>query len=78
MRMRKIKKGFEELKRDDPATALTESGLRKLVISGKIHAVKFGRDWLFDLDSLEGYLLGNQSSPEPVRSSVIRRLPERL
>lgn len=54
-RMRTIDAGFDELKRQDPETAITRTGFRRMVVSGKIKSVKVGRKYLVDLDAVESY-----------------------
>lgn len=56
MRMRTINDAFQELKNTDPETAMTLSGLRRLVATGKIPSVKIGRRILINYDGLVEYL----------------------
>jgi hypothetical protein len=56
MKMRSISEAFSELKSVDPKTALTLSGLRRLVNSGMIPSIKIGRRILVDYDSLVHHL----------------------
>lgn len=49
---------FEEIKRQDPGTALTRTALRRLVTSGEIPSVRIGRKYLVDLDTVWGFLRG--------------------
>lgn len=56
-RMRLIKEAFNEIKSNDPNTALTMHGLRHLVITGKIPHCRIGNKILINLDVLESYLI---------------------
>lgn len=55
-RMRLISEAFNEIKKDDPNTAITLSGLRNLVRQGKIPCTKIGRKTLINYDALIEYL----------------------
>lgn len=55
-KMRLISETFEEIKKEDPNTALTLNGLRRLVKSGKVASVKIGRKSLINYDSVVEYL----------------------
>lgn len=56
MRMRTICSAFEELKCADPKSALTLSGLRRLVATGSVSSVKIGRRILINYDGLMEFL----------------------
>ena len=58
-RMRLISEAFNEIKKDDPHTAITLSGLRNLVRQGKIPCAKIGRKTLINYDALLEYLSVN-------------------
>ena len=58
-RMRLISDAFNEIKKDDPNTAITLSGLRNLVRQGKIPCAKIGRKTLINYDALIEYLSVN-------------------
>ena len=77
-RMRSIEEGFNEIKANDPGTALTKTALRRLVTTGEIPSVRIGTKYLFDLDMVEQYLRGElqqiQREPEPPLRGVIRRI----
>lgn len=75
-RMRLIKTAFQQLKEEDPNTAVTLCGLRRLVLSGEIPSVTVGRKRLIDYDNLLSYL--GKAVPvaeKPVRTEgEIRRI----
>lgn len=54
--MRGIKAAITEIKASDPCTALTERGLRRLVLNGSIPYVKVGRKYLINMNTLYDYL----------------------
>lgn len=58
-RMRLIAEAYNEIKKDDPNTAITLSGLRNLVRQGKIPCTKIGRKTLINYDALIEYLSVN-------------------
>lgn len=54
--MRLIKEAFQQIKADDPQTALTMNGLKSLVRIGKIPSVKIGRKTLVNYNALIEFL----------------------
>lgn len=58
-RMRLIAEAYNEIKKDDPNTAITLSGLRNLLRQGKIPCTKIGRKTLINYDALIEYLSVN-------------------
>lgn len=54
-RIRTIKGAFDEIRKNDPDTALTEYRIRQLVLSGAIHSRKAGTKILLDIDELTEY-----------------------
>ena len=54
-RIRTIKAAFEEVKRLDPNTSLTEYRIRQLVVSGEIPSKKVGTKYTFNLEDLLSY-----------------------
>lgn len=56
--MRGIKQAIEELKRNDPNTALTEKALRRLILTGELPAVRVGKKYLVNMNHLFDYLNG--------------------
>ena len=54
--MRTIEQASAWLREMDPATALTSSALRRMVVSGRLPHVMVGKKYLLDLDRLETYL----------------------
>ncbi len=55
-KMRLLSEAYNELKKDDPDTALTMNALRCLVKSGKIQSVQVGRKRLVNYEKLLEYL----------------------
>lgn len=55
-KMRLLSDAYNEIKADDPHTALTLNALRVLVKSEKIPSVKSGRKTLINYDALIEYL----------------------
>ena len=75
-RMRTIKEAVAEFRSADPATAITEAYLRRLVISGQVPHVKAGNKYLLNMDVLSQYLEGheNEKSTPPQQTGVIRQI----
>lgn len=57
-RIRTLPQAIEEIKKNDPNTALTYNALRTWVNRGILPAVKAGHTYLIDLDVLEAFLSG--------------------
>lgn len=55
MLIRTINQAYEEIKRNDPKSALTKNLLRKLVKDGTIPSVKSGNRQLISLEAVERY-----------------------
>ena len=71
-RMRLIKDAFEQLKQDDPETAVTMYALRTIVKSGAVPTIKLGRKMLINYDYLlEYFRLGDK---QPVADESIRHI----
>ncbi len=69
-RMRLIKDAFEQLKQDDPNTAITLYALRTIVKSGTVPTIRLGRKILINYDSLlEYFRFGdkNKTANETIR-----------
>ena len=64
MRMRSINDAYGELKNSDPNTAMTLSGLRRLVGTGKIPSVRIGRRIIINYDNLLEYLRNPFVNPQ--------------
>ena len=73
-KMRIIKDVFEEIKKNDPDTAITMCGLRRMVQTGVIPSVQIGRKRLINYDNLMEYLDNIVSEPEPEETGVIRKI----
>jgi len=65
-RMRTISEAAKYIREADPATALTETAIRRLIVTGELPCVRIGVKYLLDLDVLEGYLSGRVAKPEAV------------
>lgn len=74
--MRGVKQAVEEIKKDDPNTALTERALRRMILTGEIPHVKAGTKYLVNMNVLNDYLYkGTQAaehSAEPGQLRVVK------
>jgi len=61
-RMRTIREAAKHIREIDPATSLTETAIRRLLITGALPCVRIGAKYLLDLDVLEAFLSGAQRS----------------
>lgn len=59
-RMRTIAEAARQIRESDPATALTETAIRRLLTTGALPCVRIGAKYLLDLDVLEAFLSGAQ------------------
>lgn len=75
-RIRGIKEAIGELKEYDPETALTERGLRRLVITGEIPSIQIGTKYLINMDVLIDYLYDGTGGAELTVSNCIQRIKE--
>lgn len=75
-RIRGIKEAITELKASDPETALTEKGLRRLIVTGKIPTVKLGRKYLINMEVLIDYLYDGTGGADLPVSNCIRVIKE--
>ena len=55
-RMRTVKEAAQEIKQLDANTAVTETHIRRLALSGILPRVKAGKKYLINLDTLFEYL----------------------
>ncbi len=55
-KMRTITETFKEIKKNDPNTALSLCGLRRMVQTGIIPSVQIGRKRIINIDILTEYL----------------------
>lgn len=78
-RMRTINEAYNEIKANDPSTAITPYAIRQLVLDGKIPSVKAGKKYLLSLDALQSYL-ANPVEPQNriLVGAGIRKVPERM
>jgi hypothetical protein len=58
VRIRTINSAVEEIRRSDPATAVTPYLVRRLVENGAVRSISDGAKKLVDYDSLLNYLEG--------------------
>lgn len=73
--MRIIKNIYEDIKRNDPDTAITMCGLRRMVQTGVIPSVQVGRKRLINADTVMDYLNNNITiESEPIETGVIRKV----
>lgn len=71
-RIRTIDQAYAEIKARDPQTALTKTGLRRLVTTHAVPSFLVGCKYMIDLDKLEAYLQG--SIPKEESAPGIRRV----
>jgi len=71
-KMRTLKEAYDYIKKIDPATAITQNALRRMVVSGQVPCVKAGKKYLIDMDVLFEYLKG--TNPEDVLPGYINPL----
>lgn len=60
-KMRTIKEAVAEFHAADPATAITETYLRRLVVTGQVPHVKAGNKYLINMDVLSHFLEGQEN-----------------
>lgn len=71
-KMRTLTEAVAEIHAADPATALTRSALRRLVVTGAVPSVRIGQKYLVDLDALDDYLGGQPQHQETVCNGIRR------
>lgn len=76
MRMRTINEAFDYIKKRDPETSITKTGLRRLITSGVIPSVRVGAKYLVSLEILEARFLSedNCKKEESTAYGTIRRI----
>ena len=57
---RTIKEAAEWFRSEDPQTCLSETAIRRLIITGQVPSAKVGKKYLVTLEALEEYLMGNR------------------
>lgn len=72
--MRLLSEAFHQIKSDDPHTALTLCGLRRLINNGEIPSVRIGRKVLINYDALLGYLNTPVIKTPDTRTGQIRQV----
>lgn len=60
-KLRTMKTAYEEIKKMDPGTAITEWAIRKAVTEGYVPSRRVGNKYVFNLDSLIDYFEGKVS-----------------
>ena len=77
-RMRGIAEAIEEIRAQDPNTAVTPHFLRKLVKTNAIPCIRVGTKYLVNMDNLYSYLeKGTPAAPAQTNSGTIRHIDER-
>ena len=71
-RMRTIAETIRLLREQDPDTCLTETALRRMVITGEIPSVRVGKKYLIDIDHVGEHLRGTTTAQ--VSKSGIRQI----
>lgn len=61
--MRTLEQAYLWLKDRDADTAITKTGLRRLVTTGQLPAVRVGSKYLVNLEVLEAFLSGTNIIP---------------
>ena len=54
-KLRTIKTAYEEIKKMDPGTAITEWAIKRVVTEGYIPSRRVGKKYVFNLDTLIDY-----------------------
>lgn len=74
-KMRLIKDVYNDIKENDPDTAITMCGLRRMVQMGVIPSVQVGRKRLINADTVMDYLNNNIAvESKPIKTGVIRKV----
>lgn len=60
-KVRTIKGAIEDIRRQDPATPLTASVLRRWILSGALPAIKSGNKYLINMEVLARFLEGTKT-----------------
>lgn len=61
MEIRTIEQAWQEIKENDPETAISKVALRRLVVSGEIPSRKVGVKYLIDLHDVRRYFSSEAS-----------------
>lgn len=70
-KLRLIAEAYNQIKLDDPDSAITKCGLRRMVKAGEIPVVKIGRKSLINYDLLMHYLHTGKYPTDLVKPNVI-------
>ena len=57
-RIRTINQGYDEIRQNDPNTAISKHAIRQAVLSGEIPSRRAGQKFLIDLDQVIQYFSG--------------------
>ncbi|MBQ9662376.1 MAG: helix-turn-helix domain-containing protein [Oscillospiraceae bacterium] len=68
-RMRTIPETIKLLREYDPGTSLTETALRRMVLTNQIPYTRVGKKYLINVDALIRYLSGDEIIMEPVTAA---------
>lgn len=60
-KLRTISQAADYIKTVDPDTALTQTAVRRLVVTGKIPSIRAGNKYLISLENLDAYLSGKKA-----------------
>ena len=69
-RIRGISEAVEELRAEDPKTALTVHALRFLVKTGHVPSVKVGNKYLINMAVLESYLANPTDTQKEIHTGL--------
>ena len=72
-RMRTISETIKLLREHDPETCLTETALRRMVLTNQIPYTRVGKKYLINVDALICYLSGDKSFAESVTAAPKKR-----
>ena len=75
-KMRTIKEAVAEFRSADPATAINETYLRRLILSGQVPHVKAGNKYLLNMEVLSVYLEGQTGQAVEVESAGPTKHPK--
>lgn len=78
LRMRTMAEAYEEIKKDDPNTAITKSYIRRLIVSGQVPSQRAGKKYLVNMEDLETFLCNPTKKNQSKQNNygVIRAIAE--
>jgi len=71
-KIRTIRQAYEELKNNDPNTAITPHAIRRFILNGNIPAFMAGQKYLISMENLENYINNPQLKQREDAYGVIR------